>query len=53
MMDVIAIELDRSVIQKEAGNKLKYKNLSLEIQGMWIMKCFVISSNHGGHWNCN
>jgi hypothetical protein len=26
----------------ESEYKLKYKNLSIEIQGMWNMKCFVI-----------
>jgi hypothetical protein len=30
------------VIRKEAEEKLKYKHLSIEIQGMWRMKCFVI-----------
>jgi hypothetical protein len=30
------------VIQKEAEKKLKYKNVSTEIQRMWNMKCFVI-----------
>jgi hypothetical protein len=38
----VAIPSDRNVIQKEAEKKLKYKNLSIEIQGMWNMKCFVI-----------
>jgi 3-deoxy-D-manno-octulosonic acid (KDO) 8-phosphate synthase len=38
----VAIPSDRNIIQKEAGNKLKYKNLSVEIQRMWNMKCFVI-----------
>jgi hypothetical protein len=28
----VAIPLDRNVIQKEAEKKLKYKNLSVEIQ---------------------
>jgi hypothetical protein len=39
-----AIPSDRNVIQKEAENrpKLKYKNLSIQIQRMWYMKCFVI-----------
>jgi hypothetical protein len=37
-----AIPSDKNVIQKEAENKLKYKNLSIEIQRMWNMKCFVI-----------
>jgi hypothetical protein len=38
----IALPSDRNVIQKEAKKKLKYKNLSIEIQLMWNMKCFVI-----------
>jgi hypothetical protein len=38
----VAIPSDRNVIQKASENKLKYKNLSIEIQLMWNMKCFVI-----------
>jgi hypothetical protein len=38
----IAITSDKNVIQKEAEKKLKYKNLSIEIQRMWKMKCVVI-----------
>jgi hypothetical protein len=38
----VAIPSDKNVIQKEAEKKLKYKNLSIEIQRMWIVKCFVI-----------
>jgi hypothetical protein len=41
MIDV-AIPLDKNIIQKEAEKKLKYKNLSIEIQRMWNVKCFVI-----------
>jgi hypothetical protein len=37
-----AIPSDRNVIRKESEKKLKYKNISIEIQGMWNMKCFVI-----------
>jgi hypothetical protein len=39
----VAIPSDKNVIQKEAEKKLKYKSLSIEIQRMWNMKCFVIS----------
>jgi hypothetical protein len=38
----VAIPSDRNVIQKESEKKLKYKTLSIEIQLMWNMKCFVI-----------
>jgi hypothetical protein len=38
----VAIPSDRNIIQKESEKKLKYKNLSIEIQLMWKMKCFVI-----------
>jgi hypothetical protein len=38
----VAIPSDRNVIQKEAEKKLKYKNLSIEIQRMWNMKCSVM-----------
>jgi hypothetical protein len=38
----VAIPTDKNVIQKEAGKKLRYKNLSIEIQRMWNMKWFVI-----------
>jgi hypothetical protein len=33
---------DRNVIQKESEKKLKYKNVSVEVQRMWNMKCFAI-----------
>jgi hypothetical protein len=36
----VAIPSDRNVIQ-ESKKKLKYKHLSIEIQRMWNMKCFV------------
>jgi hypothetical protein len=38
----VAIPSDKNAIQKEAEKKLKYKNLSIEIQRMWNTKCFVI-----------
>jgi hypothetical protein len=37
----VAIPSDKNVIQKEAEKKLKYKNISIEIQRMWNVKCFV------------
>jgi hypothetical protein len=43
----VAIPSDKNVIQKEAEKKLKYTNLSIEIQKMWNMKCFVIPVNIG------
>jgi hypothetical protein len=39
----VAIPSDRNVVNKEAKKKLKYKNLSIEIQQMWNMKCLVIA----------
>jgi hypothetical protein len=38
----VAIPSYKNIIQKEAEKKLKYENLSIEIQRMWNMKCFVI-----------
>jgi hypothetical protein len=38
----VAIPSDRNIIQKESEKKLKYKNLSIEIQRMWNMIGFVI-----------
>jgi hypothetical protein len=38
----VAIPSDRNVIQKESENKLKYNNLSIEIQRMWNVKYFII-----------
>jgi hypothetical protein len=38
----VTIKSDRNVTQKESEKKLKYKNLSVEIQRMWNMKYFVI-----------
>jgi hypothetical protein len=38
----VAIPSDKNVIQKEVEKKSKYKYLSIEIQRMWNMKCFVI-----------
>jgi hypothetical protein len=38
----VAVPSDRNVVNKEAEKKLEYKNLSIEIQRMWNMKCLVI-----------
>jgi hypothetical protein len=35
----VAIPSEKNVTQKEAEKKLKSKNLSIEIQRMWNMKC--------------
>jgi len=39
----VTIPSDRNIVQKEAEKRLKYKNLSREIQRMWNKKCFVIA----------
>jgi hypothetical protein len=38
----VTVPSDRNVTHKEAGKKLKYKYLCIEIQRMWNMKCSVI-----------
>jgi len=38
----VAIPADRNVVQKEAGKKLKYKRLCMEIRRMWKRKCMII-----------
>jgi hypothetical protein len=38
----VALPSDRNVVNKETAKKLEYKNLSIEIQRMWNMKCIVI-----------
>jgi hypothetical protein len=40
---LISVPSDRNVTHKEAEKKLKYKNLCIEIQRMWNMKCSVMS----------
>jgi hypothetical protein len=35
----VAVPSDWNVIRKDSEKKLKYKNLSIEIQRMWNMKC--------------
>jgi hypothetical protein len=42
MLIDVAISGDRNVIQKEAKKILKYKDLIIEIQRMWIVKTRVI-----------
>ena len=38
----VAIPADRSVTQKEAEKKLKYKGLCVEIRRKWNVNCMVI-----------
>ena len=42
MLIDVAISGDRNVIKKEAEKILKYKDLTIEIQGMWKVKTRVI-----------
>jgi hypothetical protein len=42
MLIDVAISGERNVIKKEAENILKYKDLTIEIQGMWKVKTRVI-----------
>jgi hypothetical protein len=42
MLIDVAIPGDRNVIQKEAENILKYKDLTIEIQRTWNVKTRVI-----------
>jgi hypothetical protein len=39
---VVAIHVDRNVMQKEAEKKLKYKSLCIEKQRIWNMQCLII-----------
>jgi 23S rRNA pseudoU1915 N3-methylase RlmH len=38
----VAISADRIVVQKEAGKKLKYNSLCIEMQRMWNLKCTIV-----------
>jgi hypothetical protein len=38
----VSVPSDRNVTHKEGEKKLKYKNLCIEIQRTWNMKCSVI-----------
>jgi hypothetical protein len=42
LMDV-AKPAERNVVQNEAEKKLKYKSLGIELQGMWNLKCTIMS----------
>ena len=48
-----AISGDRNVVKKEAENILKYKALTLEIQGMWNVKNKGDTSNNTGEQTSN
>jgi hypothetical protein len=43
----VAIPADRSIVQNEAENKLKYKSLCTEIQRMKNRKCNIIPVTTG------
>ena len=40
----MAIPADRNGVQKEAGKKLKYRSLSIEIQRRWNLKRTIITA---------
>ena len=42
MLIDVAISGDRNVIKKDTEMILKYRNLTIEIQSMWIIKTKVI-----------
>jgi hypothetical protein len=50
LMDV-EISGDRNVIKKEAEKILKYKDLTIEILGMWNFKNEGDTSNNRGEWD--
>ena len=37
----VEISADRTVVQKEAENKLDYKRIWIEVKLMWNMKCEI------------
>jgi hypothetical protein len=47
MLTDVEIPGDRNVIQKEAENVLKYKDLTIQIQRMWDIKTRVIPVING------
>jgi hypothetical protein len=51
MLIDVAISGDRNVIKKEAGKILKYEDLTIEIQRMWILKNKGDTSNNRGDWD--
>ena len=42
LIDLVIPAADRNVVQKEAEKKLQYKNLCIEIQRMWNLKCTIV-----------
>jgi len=44
----VVMPADRSVVQKEAEKKLKYKCFCIELQRIWNLKC-----TNWRHWNSN
>jgi len=47
MLIDVAISRDRNVIKKEAEKILKYKDLTVEIQGTWNVKKGDTNNNRG------
>ena len=51
MLIDVAISGDRNVIKKEGEKILKYKDLTIEIQGMWNVKSKGDTSNNRSDWD--
>jgi hypothetical protein len=48
----VRIPADRNIMQKGSWKEIKYKNLCMEIQRMWNVKCMIIPANNCSHRNC-
>ena len=51
MLINVAISGDANVIKKDADKILKYKDLTIEIQGMWNVKNKGGTSNNKSDWD--
>jgi len=43
LLENLAVSSDRNIIKKDAEKKMKYKNLSIEIQVIWYRKYLLRS----------